>query len=583
MENLLVSLTPLHIGKGSLLQVSDYTVLNGRYIRINLEKAFVIVANYNKVDVVLSKIDAYTETLNKTKNNLEQAKVRQKLDFFSICKEVDSLLHIDLVKRINEISLYQIESRLPEKEYHRQIDEQLKTADCQAYIPGSTIKGALRTALLASVINKLTDTDKKDIICYIDLILTDYKNKKIFKKAAKKKLDDKLVEIVFNCGYTKNSTEKARYNDVKFDLFKLLFISDSSTATPDSSLAVVKSRQFTLSEGFVDLHNPCEAILPDINFSCDIKIDMSFLLFAKQRLLTINKQNKNDKYRFGINVWIGIKEKIKRLFDVDLDSIDENNKDEIEQKIITHIHSCCNKFYQAVLWHDRNWIERAKDRTGINELHVSLEKLYGLLDHLLQNGSILLKTGFGAGFHAKTVMLQMMLDDIPENKCLKGTIQKVFKTFEIGTPPNYNGQYTVNIEKFPTSRPLVYDSPIIDSFGWLLLHSNPLSDEQQKIIASIISLQSNPLEQKQFVAVVPQRIKEKPKDAVLAEIEDDGTKPPMVKILEGKHTGRSIVMYGVKQLNALGLKKGSSVWVKPLEEKKMLIKVDYIDIARSFE
>jgi CRISPR type III-A-associated RAMP protein Csm5 len=581
MEIILKSLTPLHIGNGSLLQVSDYTVLNGRYIRINLRKAFEVVASHNKIDAVLAKISEYTERMNKEKNNLEQAKYRQKLDFFSICKEVYPLLSLDLAQKINEISLYQIVSKLPEKENHKQIDEQLKTADSQSYIPGSTIKGAFRTALLGSAIKKLKNSEKTDIISYIESLFSSYKRKEINRDSAIKKLDDKLIEIVFNCGYKKNSTEKARYNDVKYDLFKLIFISDSSTANPESSLAVVKSRQFTLSKGLVDLHNPCEAILPDVNFSCDINVDMNFLLVAKQNLFAINKLNKNDKYRFGVNVWIDIRDKIKRLFDIDLESIDEYNKDDIEQKIVTHLHSCCNKFYQAVLWHDRNWIERANDRTGINELHGSLEKIYAQLEQLLQTGSILLKTGFGAGFHAKTVMLEMMLDDIPENKCLKDTLQKIFNTFGIGKQNKNGVPYTVNLEKFPTSRPLVHDTPIIDSFGWLLLHKAPLSDEQQKIIESIISLQTKLVHQKQGIDVIPQRIKEKPKDAVLAQIID--VKPPSVKILEGKHLGSSIAMYGVKHLNAIGLEKGSSVWVRPFEVKKKLIKVDYIDIARSLE
>jgi hypothetical protein len=132
MEIILKSLTPLHIGKGTSLQVSDYTVLKGRYVRINLDKAFVIVANHNKIDSVLAKIEKYSEAMSRIKDNHERAKLRQRLDFISICKEVDPILSRDIVQKISEISLYQIESKLPEKECQKQIDEQLKTADCPA-------------------------------------------------------------------------------------------------------------------------------------------------------------------------------------------------------------------------------------------------------------------------------------------------------------------------------------------------------------------------------------------------------------------------------------------------------------------
>ena len=69
-------------------------------------------------------------------------------------------------------------------------------------------------------------------------------------------------------------------------------------------------------------------------------------------------------------------------------------------------------------------------------------------------------------------------------------------------------------------------------------------------------------------------VSHRPAGSVKAEIIDNVTKPPRVKILEGKHAHRETILPGV-QLQNLGLSIGSIIYVSILEQKGKLVKAEY--------
>ncbi len=487
MEHSIRTLTPLHIGNGKSLQVSDYTILDGKYFRIDIKKVFALLVKYKRVDDVLDEIERTSEKLKKEKDNRQKIRIRKELDILEICRKIDPVLSDDIAQKIDEYSLYQMKYELPDDEYGKLIDEQLKSTDHQVYIPGSTIKGAIRTALLANVMKQLNVEEKQKIIRHIDSILDNYHSGELKSVQAFRQLDNELVEIAFHCGFKKKAPDLPDFHDVKYDLLKLLFLQDSSTHSSERSLAAVNLKRYAASKGkgFQKLHNPCEAIRSGCVFTTDLSLMMNFMLNARMQIDKVNGEETNGEYVFGENVWIDFERKIKRLYEIDCGLVDEYKAESMEQSIINHIYACCKGFYREVVWHDRRWVERAKLEAEASGQLYGLEHFYEQLEFLMEEGAVLLKTGFGSGFHAKTVMLMMMLDDTPENRCLKDSMKRFMETFKIGKPQNYHGPYTINLDTFPTSRPLVEKESVIDSLGWVLLHHEPIPEEQQKILATI--------------------------------------------------------------------------------------------------
>lgn len=522
MEHHIRILSPFHIGKGNVLQVSDYTILDGQYFRVDVNKIFAFLARFRKVDAVLNEIERTSVKLEKEKDNKEKSQIRKELDILDVCRKIDPALSREIAQRIGEYSLYQMKSELPEDEYGKLIDEQLKTADNQVYIPGSTIKGAIRTVLLVNVMEDLEPQEKQLFIDYLTTIINDKeysqtkdsirrmlekinddslskKKKKEVKTELRKlegklayrkrylfqRTDDELVQIAFHCGVMKKG--KPDLQDAKYDLLKLLFVQDSATKLPDTTLSVVNLKRYATSEeiGFQNIHNPCEAIQAGNDFPFAMGISMDFLLNAKKRLETAKVKDVREGYVFGKNVWIDIEKKLKRLFNVDLRSIDKKNLEDTEHSVVDHIYACCRKFSRLIINHELRWIGMVQEQTGSSAELEFLQRFYTQLDLLEKEGALLLKTGFGAGFHAKTVMLAMMLDETPENQCLKDLMQRFLEVFEVGKPKNYHDSYSVNLDIFPTSRPFIDNEPVIDCFGWVQLHHEPISKEQQNILTAI--------------------------------------------------------------------------------------------------
>ena len=482
------TLTPLHIGNGNTLQVSDYIILDGDYIRISLSKVFALIAESGKLSEVLRLLENKLELFENEKDAGTQAEIRNDLDLLHLCQQVDPVLKSKIEARLDEIALYRIPSYLPCAINRRLINEQLKSGVLRVSIPGSTIKGAIRTALLAHVIKYLDQSEKNDIIIFIDDVLKQYRmneNQRLLKT-----VDDHLVNVAFNCGIKKNNYNNISYQDVKFDLLKLLFVSDSSDMLAQDCLAVVNPIQYALSSdtGEQESRNPCEAIIPSSTFFFDLKLltDLILTIRSKSKASFQGKSGIRDSK--GNIFWLGFSTKLHHLFNLDLELLEKQRIEEQENVIIEHILDCCRDFYREVLWHDRNWIENIKSHRETDSDFGHLERFHELLDLLMQEGALLIKTGSGTGFHTKTVMLKMMLDDIPEKKCLQDSMTKLLKTFAIGIPQNHKGRYTLNLNNFPTSRPVVHYGHEPDLFGWVMLQNKPLSENQQIILSAIDDL-----------------------------------------------------------------------------------------------
>lgn len=484
MSKALITLSPLHIGKGTSLQISDYTIIDGRYVRIDVDRAFALVNEYGKVPQVLNKLEELLNEFAKTDDHGRKVEIRRELDFLRLCSREDPELKTSIEHRLDEVSLYTIPSFLPARITGRLIDEQLKDAEGEVYIPGTTIKGALRTALLAHVISRLNTLEKEDIIGFI--------RNKLGGKPGRdsrlmKALDDCLVQHAFHCGKKGWRSNNVTYKDLKYDLLRFLVIQDSSALAAEESLGVIYPKQYALSaiEAGQDSRNPCEAILPSVSFSFDLNVLVEELVLLASKTNCTYDEKRGIRDVQGNISWIDIEGKTRRLFNLELNTIDRNKLDEYRDAVVAHVLECCRKFYREVLWHDRNWLEHAKARGGSEELFEYLDQFYEQLDHMMEQGAVIIKAGSGAGFHAKTVMLSMLMDDVPQDKCLKETMIALMKQFEIGKPPDHHGTYFLNTDTFPTSRPLPLFETVVDSFGWIMVGQNPPTAVEQNFLDHI--------------------------------------------------------------------------------------------------
>lgn len=482
MSKTITTLSPLHIGNGATLQISDYTIADGCYIRIDVGKAFALVSRYGKGPDVLCELEKLLDEFSGVDDCGTQVRIRQELDFLQLCSRVDPELKAEIAEHLDTITLYKIPSFLQSQISSRLVDEQLKDAERQVYIPGSTIKGALRTALLTHVIQQLTKSEKESVINYIR---SQIEGKSVGRNSRlMKTLDDRLIDLAFNCGKKNRNSSNVFFKDVKYDLMRFLVVQDSSALAAAESLGVMYPKQFALSsiETGQGSRNPCEVILPAVSFSFELNILIEQLFLLGSKINFAYHGNPGIRDMQGNIVWIDIKRKVRRLFNLDLNAINQNKINEYRDAVVDHVLSCCRKFYKEVLWHDRNWLEHAKARGGSGAVFEYMDHFYELLDDLIQHGVAVIKTGAGAGFHAKTAMLMMLLDDTPENSCLKDTMITLIKQFEIGKPPDHRGAYNLNTDTFPASRPLIVKDFVLDSFGWVMLQHQPLTVEQKYLL-----------------------------------------------------------------------------------------------------
>lgn len=608
MQFNLTTISPVHIGRGEEIQVSDYVLENGCYYRLNIDKAFEIIDQHGFFDRAIQKIDEISTLLSEEKDNKIQSQIRQKLNLLELCRQLSPMMYDELRSKLELISDYFFPERISKKrndqsdnegDCNRIVGVQLKTADRQTYIPGSSLKGAIRTALISSVVSKLKENDMDEIVTYIQDHLDEYeesdKDYKI-KTRILSALDDKLISIILFSGIKvkdRNGHSRIRFDDAKFDLLKLIRISDTNTLPATDSLALMPPVQYSAINGRQELRHPLEAIESNRGFDFNLRVDMDFLLEAKKRFGRYDKKFDKDGTE-----WIDFRDKVERLFNFSLDDLHENNKTEIEQEIIAHVLKVCYQFYGDVLNHDVQWIKRAI-KNGKN-LH-SLYTVYDFLQNLRKSQLLLLKLSFGSGFHAKTLMLEMKKHNKPEHLSLKESMQGLMETLEIGKPRGIKGEYHVSLDKFPTSRSLVEAKNSFDSFGWVAITDEQgLSKEQQVMIDEIdIQLQRESMNEnfgitssvknhnnalglggkKSSNTVGGLHSKRSvPKDVFNAEIINDVDKPAKVKILDGKYIGQETIFPGVN-LKGLDLAIGSSVLVKLVVRKKKLIKAEYYSKA----
>ena len=500
MKYYIKTLTPLHIGNGEELSSLDYVLYENKFYRIS-QKKFLEFLNKNKIN-----LDDYSKWIIETTekiNDLENERRRNRNNFgrdknqqLSELKKNFNLLNftksiqkesefIKYLKTLNGISFEGI--------IKQQVRGFIKNGNNEPYIPGTSIKGAIRSALLYNYLSKHANVQNIEKILKESLQKINTNNL----DESKKEFANEIELEAFYCKYKKVNNEIT--NDEKYDILKFLIVSDGKVIY-DSPLTlenidlylVKKDRNDTFAD--VQKQTPTvEAVKENsiIEFELDFNIDY---------LLSI-KKNLNDKgyleVKIGQNIenqWIGIKEKVKNIFDLDIDNLNENNKDEFKKNAIESIIKKINNFSKKQIEWDQKWlndITQKNSKSKFNNSHI--EQGFNKV-----KGNALIHFGFGSGYTGITEFLYFL-----ENATLKNAFKKIMDKFLIGDKPGaqrnrQNGQsYNSNPDKFPKSKRLVTRKNEIVPLGWAII-TDTINDNIAQTSESVEKVEQKPIEPQYF-------------------------------------------------------------------------------------
>lgn len=437
MRLYLQTLSPVHIGSGRDIEPFEYIITKGRFYRINTESAMRKLyesGNWEKYEEWLNDID---QRFNNAVQNKEKSIIRRDINPVDFCSK--QLKQPKLAEDIiNNHSLYQAVCRRHET---YRIREAIKTPNGEIYVPGSSIKGAIRTALVYAVLSEnpmLWDQAYKTIQYHV---------------RSPQKAGTELEKLIICCGEKKINHDGKPiviFGDAKFDLMKIIKVSD--TFKPAAGLEVSSTAVFSVDRKTHQIKKvmdtPVEMIVPRSTFQLELEIDRNFLLNAGQY------ESKNN--------WIGLKDKMKLLFGIDINKITEQTIDEAQNHIFQRIKKTCLIFSKDNLENDQIWLEKLPQDTSAK-----------LKDYLNNLSAIEwpVKLGWGSSWTGTTIGLFLKKNNMHHD------FDELNKKFKIakGNP---------GIRDFPLSRRLTHQGEVPTMpFGWISLNTSPVDTlEKEEII-----------------------------------------------------------------------------------------------------
>lgn len=272
----LTTLSPVFIGSGEQLNRGQYIFdKKNKTIKIINESKFAnFLSQKNLINEYSNALIQYVKDIN-----LEiwlREKKLSNASFFSY-----SLSCNDVGNFPNEISLF------------------VKNSDGLPYIPGSSIKGAIRTAILAKYIHDNKDKFESDWLQIKEAINS---NIKLNIESAIKNLENKCFKII------EYEREKQTDKVEKGDVFSSLRISDSLPISRDK-LYVTKRKDYAIHKETPSFMPLClEMVKPNINITFEMSIDRglsdyftiekikeSLNYYAQEQIKLYKTFRKNDK------------------------------------------------------------------------------------------------------------------------------------------------------------------------------------------------------------------------------------------------------------------------------------------------
>lgn len=473
------TLSPTGVMSGASMRNFEYLHDGSNLYRLNIERIFgKIIEKYP------DSFDKFGEWMEEMENKIKAAEKDNRLlsDLLkrtTILEFINTELHdasfrqeVQKLIKSGELSLYSMpckslegtERKIPnqrggKQEYDKrkakkEIMLATKTGDNKFYLPGSSLKGSIRTALLGYVVRNADSN-------LIDNIKTDI-NKKLKKNVSENKLKEYFTDLVeyevFCCGLEDERSREIKYNTANCNLMKLISVTDSE-ARPINDVGCIAVINLYKSSGEIQPQTPIiEAVNENMVFETRISFDMPFVLNAKRMLQSNHRE-------FGKTIWGDIEKKFKRLFGVDIMDCTQENSAEMEDKILQHILNACKEHATRVKQRERQWADARAKRNDFDA-----KKMVEFYD----KSTPTLKIGYAGGFPSTTIMMEML-----EQPNLKQLMEQILNKFGIGKPRNAKPDFNLDINRFPTSRRFgseIIATANIRPMGWLKLSFEPFNN-----------------------------------------------------------------------------------------------------------
>ena len=436
----------MHIGTGNNLEPFEYILEKGMFHRLSQQKAFTLAVEKHPdfAERFDTWLDENTKALENEKRNIEQNRIRARFNLRDFAR--NELKDPDLAASIvNSGTMYSFPAKFGFT-VTRQVSECIKTPLAKGYIPGSSIKGFIRTALLFAALKRMEPSKAAALIHKCRH--TDHWNN----PSRKGRLDEQLLNEVFVCG---SPGEHKRRSDSLADLMKFIRVSD--TELIDGGLVVVPAGMFLTDKLPQRQVNPQEAL--------DRGSVLSFSL-------TVNSTEIMTIYKARHKAWTGLQQKFRLVFDIDLASV---NPAELEEKLNQSILQAVTAFSSAILQAERDWLARyrhtvmVKSRDGDEKKPNADISVIRSFYSSLPDGKCLARIGWGSGFMATTVFAYLS-----GTEELKTFALELLHHFGIGVPYTMKHDATKQVkslDRFPKSKRLASrsESRPVYPFGWVVI------------------------------------------------------------------------------------------------------------------
>ena len=444
MERILRCLSPIHIGTGKNLEPFDYVVDGRRYVRVHL-------------DNVLERMNAEQATAlaDWVSNKADQIAGRRVRDPDEVRREMQlsrfpgggaafqKALFTDAA-----LARYRGDRGF---RHNLQVREQVKDADETPLIPGSSLKGALRTALAFVALDEMAQDERKTL----GEALRNRLNQG--GRRLKERIGQEVERAVFRCGRKKGN--RTDYGDIRYDLMRAVSVSD----TYDARAELIVPQIHTFVENRTRAGDTrlvpqapliAEAHAPGNTFSVRLRVDV--------RLLRAMDRNRRR------GEWIDFPRRVRRAFGPEVARLlrDRAPVETLEQAVAARIETAARRFARAVVAAERVW-EREHGHGSAR----AIREFYDRLDGLIEEGRAPLRLGWGSHFTATTLLLALK-----EDEAWRPVLERCFRRFGLGVPPGRrhprkSGEPThPDLDDFPRSRRLVAvsGSPAAP-MGWIVL------------------------------------------------------------------------------------------------------------------
>jgi len=263
-------ITPIFIGSGEVYYPQDFFIdEDDNFYFIDREKFLDVVTQEGKLDEFIQKSEDIKKLLGFIDDNFKPNMALDKI-------EVDSEVADDLFDTISR----PVDAFIKDKYYFKPI------------IPGSSLKGAIKTAVLDYKISKFKSQ------------IEECANKEL------KNITEKELEAIIFCNENRNRQDKLQ-SEPKKDMFKALFVDDFKAKNYKLRVLKPKNRPYkNKKDNTIPVVLEC---LVDGEFEGDIRIDNN--LIRQDSSLKYNRYFQGDEYLSYELIQKALKHFFKKIID----------------------------------------------------------------------------------------------------------------------------------------------------------------------------------------------------------------------------------------------------------------------------